>query len=102
MGHLGRVWDYSDSLKKGPEDVINTDLLNELVEQTITPVEQCHCLGIYMRRKRIITALLKDMLKVKYKRCKRGESIKRSKVKSGESILKKRIKFSFVKVSRRR
>ena len=42
MDSLGRVSDYLEPLKKNPEGVINIDLLNELMEQTIIIVGQYH------------------------------------------------------------
>ena len=47
MDSLGRVSDYLEPLKKNPEGVINIDLLNELMEQTIIIVGQYHNWGIY-------------------------------------------------------
>lgn len=74
---LGRVWEYLESLEKDPEALINIDLLNELVKQTITLVGQCHSRGICRRK---VKSILKEGSKYLEKK---------NKVLFGESFQKK-------------
>lgn len=74
---LGRVWEYLESLEKDPEGLINIDLLNKLVKETITLVGQCHRRGICRRK---VKSILKEGSKYLEKK---------DKVLFGESFQKK-------------
>ena len=90
MGSLGHTWANLDDLKKENEGVIDLNLLVKLVEQCVILVRECHSRGLYFRRQRVLTALLKDRHKVKIN-LKEGAHCfeKEEKVLSREKFQKK-------------